>query len=650
MLWEINSVHENYALLDALPLGIFIIDANFVVRYWNLTLEDWTGINRETIVGERIGHYFPHLQEPLYTTRFEDIFNGGPPAVFSAQLHKQIIPCDVRTDVPRTQHTTVTAVPGENDTHFAMFSIQDVTDSTHRIRKQRELRDEALREVRERERAEAALKEGESRYRILSELMSDFAFSFRLKDNKTYVCEWITEAFTYITGHPTAMFQSLEDWQRMVHPEDHDEMSRVFNTLFVAHADAGFAHRIITQQGEVRYLQTYLHPVMDVSGKRVTQIVGAAKDITVRKHTEIRLQESEERFRQIAEHDDSVIYLYDVETDRVQYVNPTYEHVIQRASKWLYRNRFDYLGVVHPDDVPAVKAALMSKNPLLEMQITYRVMLGNQEMRWLDQRRYPIYNRQGKLIRFVVLIDDVTERKRAAEQEIALELNRQQVALLASFITDAGHEFRTPLSIINTSAHLLEHQLDTTKRERHINNIRQQVNAIDHLVNQLVLMVRLDSPAHNTKSELFDLNSVISAVNVQNQRRMADAGLTFELQPTKHAVMIAGRPEDIGRAINALVDNARLYTPAPGGVFVHVETDQTHAVVAVRDTGLGIAPEDHERVFKRFYRSDEAHTTRGFGLGLPITRKIIEAHGGTLTLKSAVNEGSTFFVKLPLAQ
>ena len=151
----VHTVDHGFAALDYVPVGIFVLREDSSVLFWNACLEDWTGIARNTVLGTPIGSHFPHLNSPKYTDRLKTIFEGGPPAIFSSQLHKYLIPSPARNGQMSTHHTTVTPVRApDGKSFYALFSIQDVTDLTSRVQDYRRMRDQALEEIQERRRAE----------------------------------------------------------------------------------------------------------------------------------------------------------------------------------------------------------------------------------------------------------------------------------------------------------------------------------------------------------------------------------------------------------------------------------------------------------------------------------------------------------------
>lgn len=156
---EIEIAAKNFGIFDHVQIGVCILRKDFVVIFWNNCLEEWTGIHRNKIVGSNILDHFGHLNNPKYLSRLQDIFDGGPPTIFSSQLHIHIIPSPMRDGNLRIQHTTVTPVRAMDGKGFyALLAIQDVTDLTHRIQGYRVMHKQALEEIKERWYAEEELR------------------------------------------------------------------------------------------------------------------------------------------------------------------------------------------------------------------------------------------------------------------------------------------------------------------------------------------------------------------------------------------------------------------------------------------------------------------------------------------------------------
>ncbi|MGK7903492.1 MAG: ATP-binding protein [Hormoscilla sp.] len=150
---EIEIAASKLRMLDHVPVGLCLLRQDLVVLFWNRCLSDWTKIPTAEILGRPLDASFPHLQAPKYKLRLQQVFEKGFPAVFSSQLHQAVIPAEMPNGRPRIQQTTITAVPAFTDDpgFYALISIQDVTELTHRIQRYQA-------EIKQRKRTEAELK------------------------------------------------------------------------------------------------------------------------------------------------------------------------------------------------------------------------------------------------------------------------------------------------------------------------------------------------------------------------------------------------------------------------------------------------------------------------------------------------------------
>jgi diguanylate cyclase len=153
-----DKASQCFALLDHSPIGHFVVRRDFTVIFWNRCLESWTGIHRNEILGQNVISRFPHLGEKKYASRIRSMFSGGPPTIFSSQLHKHLIPAPLPGGKFRFQYSVVTAVPeSDGQGYYALFSIQDVTSLTEAIGDHQFALKKAAAEMEERKRVEAKL-------------------------------------------------------------------------------------------------------------------------------------------------------------------------------------------------------------------------------------------------------------------------------------------------------------------------------------------------------------------------------------------------------------------------------------------------------------------------------------------------------------
>jgi len=122
-------IDDRFRVLDHMPVGVYVIDKDYIVRFWNNCMEDWTGIHKDYIKGDDLGNNFPSFNESRYRSRIESVFNGGPPIILSARLHKDIFPSPLPNGELRILNTTVTDVPAsDGNSYDALFVAEDITE------------------------------------------------------------------------------------------------------------------------------------------------------------------------------------------------------------------------------------------------------------------------------------------------------------------------------------------------------------------------------------------------------------------------------------------------------------------------------------------------------------------------------------------
>ncbi|WP_243152219.1 HAMP domain-containing sensor histidine kinase [Pseudoflavonifractor sp. 524-17] len=217
------------------------------------------------------------------------------------------------------------------------------------------------------------------------------------------------------------------------------------------------------------------------------------------------------------------------------------------------------------------------------------------------------------------------------------------------FVSDASHELRTPIAVIQGYANLLNRwgKDDPATRQEAIDAIQGEAGAMKELVEQLLFLARGDNDSMHIEMELFDLTEM--AAEVLRETEMIDRTHVFAAQ-WEGAVPIRA---DVGltkQALRILVDNAIKYTPADGRITLSVKSEGNSARLTVQDEGQGIDAASLPHIFDRFYRTDESRTrqTGGTGLGLAIARWIVERHGGWFEVTSWEGVGTRMAVVFPL--
>ncbi len=218
------------------------------------------------------------------------------------------------------------------------------------------------------------------------------------------------------------------------------------------------------------------------------------------------------------------------------------------------------------------------------------------------------------------------------------------------FVANVSHELRTPMSIIRAYAEtLLDDPLDTETAKKYLPGIIEEIDRLSRLTQDLLVLSASES--NRVQKQECDVAEIFAETVSQLAKKAEDKGLVLEYHGPEHLPIEANAAQMSQVALN-LIDNAINYT-TNGRVNVTVNlVDQTRVEIKVKDTGIGIASEHANRIFERFYRVDKgrSRSSGGTGLGLSIVKHIVEAHDGTVGLKSALNEGSEFMVTLPVGR
>ena len=218
------------------------------------------------------------------------------------------------------------------------------------------------------------------------------------------------------------------------------------------------------------------------------------------------------------------------------------------------------------------------------------------------------------------------------------------------FTSDASHELRAPLSVIEAESSLaLQKERPSGDYKQSLETISQEAKQMSSLIDQLLTLARADAGKEQWNFTEVSLDKLITNLSADVEILCQEKGLSFQLGQTQDAI-VKGDEVRLRELFMNLLNNAIRYTPAPGTVSVSLRREAQMAVVAIKDTGVGIPPEDIPFIFERFYRVDKSRSRAegSTGLGLAISRHIAEAHGGKIEVESQVGSGSTFSVWLPL--
>ncbi len=274
---------------------------------------------------------------------------------------------------------------------------------------------------------------------------------------------------------------------------------------------------------------------------------------------------------------------------------------------------------------------------------------------------HPLKEADMSIRKVVLLMEDITELTRLEEElrdsygklENAYAELKKDAEAKSDFISTASHELRTPLTVINSYLEMFEDgmlgELDDNQNEKFA-VIRSQTDHMIRLVEDMLDTLKLESRKFKIQKQSLKLDEIAKSA-VEEVSRLADLKEhAMSLNINGELPRIRGDRQRIKQVFGNLLTNAIKYTPNKGRINVELKNENGHLLVSISDNGVGIAEEEQDKIFEKFYTVGGKSLTREserMGLGLTIAKGIVEAHGGRIWVESKLDKGSTFYFTLP---
>ncbi len=402
-----------------------------------------------------------------------------------------------------------------------------------------------------------------------------------------------------------------------------------------------------TRKGEDIIVNVSGAPIRDAAGQIVGGVV-VFRDVTGRYHLEQQLQINERKFRSLVESNILGMAVADLD-GRIYDINDWFVHLLGYSKDELLSESFNWSQLVPPDNQEALGQVM--KNILS----TGAMPPSEGEYLRKDGSHVPILaaatllDRERRLMLGVIL--DISEQK-------AAERRKQE------FLSMVSHELRTPLTSIMGLIELVLMQIDLRPRslppeaegllgqiEKMLKRADRQVEIETRLVEELLEVTRLEMRKFELSLHPENLVTIVQETVTNQQQAARTRHIELVLPPDELVPVIADSGR-VGQVLTNYLANALKYAPVDQSVSVRLEVDASSARVSVRDQGMGLTPEQQQRVWERFYQvAAPGHQgpDGGLGLGLAIAKAIVEQHQGQVGVESAPGRGSTFWFTLPLA-
>jgi PAS domain S-box-containing protein len=507
-------------------------------------------------------------------------------------------------------------------------------------------------------------KKSEERMSLATQFAGIGIWDLDLKNNQLI---WDNKMYELFDVRPDEFSNAADAWKTSVHPDDlaHSEDSLEVAIREGKNFDLDF--RIVCKNREIRYLKGIGKAIYDDNGKPI-RMLGANMDITESKTREGVLQSAKAELRmankvlsvqndaikatQLAQQESEERLALAVKSTGVgvwDWNLQTMEMVWDESMFTLYCiKREDFSNAVdawekslHPDDRQRAEHEIEEAiNNIKPFDTEFRIIRSNGEIRDIEAVAKVFFSDDGTPLRMLGTNIDITERAIVERMK-------------AEFVTTAAHELRTPLTIINGYTELLNMDVGSKDEQREmLSAIHSHSQAMIHLLNDMLDIAKIEAQAagiyHMEPQQIGPRLQTLADTFITKSNRNK---IALEISPNLPEVKVD--VAKIEQAVMNCLSNAYKFSPKRGEVTMRV-TEVTHdkqrkVLIAIEDQGIGMTPEQLERVFEKFYRADPSGAIPGTGLGMAIIKNIIEQHGGAIMIDSEYGKGTKVMLYLPVA-
>ncbi|HJS20752.1 MAG TPA: PAS domain S-box protein [Anaerolineales bacterium] len=495
---------------------------------------------------------------------------------------------------------------------------------------------------------QSQLRESEERLRFALDAANMGTWSWDIRTGKV---EW-SDRIKAIFGLEKNKFDGRYDtYLSLIHPDD---LPQVEDMIQRALAEKDFPyfveHRVVQPNGSIRWLEGRGNVSRDQAGQPV-RMAGTVVDITERKRAEEMLHRAQENYRNIVENSAHGIF-QSTPQGRYLSVNPAMARIygydtpeelmssILAIPQQIYVERTDRERFVD----------LLEKNgAVFGFEARNRKKDGSSI--WASTNARLVRDAAGNILYYEGTVEDITRRKDAeAERERLLAELAAKNAELERFVYTVSHDLKSPLVTIMGFLGYLEKDFqsgDKIALQRDMDRIRRAVNKMQDLLTDLLDLSRIGRMMNEPQVVPFD--ALVREALELTDGRLRERGVQVTVQPGLPSVY--GDSQRLLELIQNLIDNAAKYMGSQPQPRIEIGTSGFEAdkpIFYIRDNGMGIAPEHHERIFGLFNKLDPH--TEGTGVGLALVKRIVEFHGGRIWVQSEPEHGTTFFFTLPIGE
>jgi len=464
------------------------------------------------------------------------------------------------------------------------------------------------------------------------------------------LCTWVNRHWLEFVGLPGGTDISGV-WRNHLHPEDRERCLSIFDTSFGAQEPFRMEYRLRRHDGVYRWLLD--HGAPRHQGDAFVGYIGSCVDITEGKEAEAVIRSSELQMRLVTDH--AAVFICQVDREhRFKFANRSYAERYGKEPKDLIGRHIAEIVGRGPYEtaLARLESALSGKREEFEVEVPY-AQLGKRVVHYIYE---PERDAHGEVVGIVSVLTDITERSKA-EQELSRARDKAVAASRAKddFLAALSHELRTPLNpVLLLASDAATNPALPSAIRADFETIRKNVELEARLIDDLLDLTRITRGKLVLEKRMVDVQPILQDTVATVAREVEAKRITLVLELPPVPTQIRADPVRLQQVLWNVLKNAVKFTPEGGRITVSSEwlPESLTQRIRIIDTGIGMTPEEIERVFDAFaqgnHAGEEAHRFGGLGLGLAISRRIVELHHGHITATSpGRDQGSSFTIELP---
>lgn len=497
------------------------------------------------------------------------------------------------------------------------------------------------RDVTENQKLIQKVTEQEKKYQYVVENVHEVLFQTDLTGNWTFLNKAWTDIFGYTVEESIG-----KPFYSFLHPDDIKKNELLFEPLINKQKTyCRHAIRYINIFGKVIWIKVFATLLLNKKNE-VIGTTGSLRDITDEKANTHFSELLSQNVRDL-------VCIYNLQGDYL-YVSPSCKDILgyepseligKNVTHYFYQEDFEKLRVNHRQ---------LMLEPSGESSIEYRFLKKNGEYVWMQSSYKMFFDEYDIENRFISSSREITDKKIAEESMLnALRKEKELNQLKSRFVAMTAHEFKTPLSTISSAAEIIEMFLDRQgdcsgkeKITKQLENIHLEISRITNLMNETLLLSKIEDEKDEIKKTTVDLVSLIHYIT-ERQNRQQKNERKIEVTQIGKSREIYTDAIHLEHIIDNLVSNAFKYSQNCPNPKLTLNFRENDFEVEVRDFGIGIPVSQHKKVYSSFFRGDNVGGIKGTGLGLLIVYNLVKMNNGNINFESVENTGTTFKVNFP---